>query len=215
VARAKSTRRAEARRRHRAAQAAAGQPIEDEVEAEDEEPAPPARQPLFKAPDLRGDLRALPDMFRTHRTLWLPPILILAGFVVAMVRPLTDPNADFWAGRAVELVFLPYGLLPFFIGGFVAPRAAYLVGLLLGLLNGLLLLVYAFSKPVPEGVTDLAPAAISFAFVAVASGAIFAAFAAWYRRFLRGSQERAQARREARAREQRREQKRQPSRQTR
>jgi hypothetical protein len=215
VARAKSTRRAEARRRHRAALAAAGQPIEDEVEAEDEEPEPPARQPLFKPPDLRGDLAALPGMFRTHRTLWLPPVLIVAGFVLAMVRPLADPGADFWASRGVELVFLPYGLLPFFIGGFVAPRAAYLVGLVLGLLNGLLLLVYAFSKPVPEGVTDLAPAALSFAFVAVASGTIFAAFAAWYRRFLRGSQERAQARRQERARAQRREQKRQPSRQTR
>ena len=107
-------------------------------------------------------------------------------------------------------MFLPYGLLPFFLAGFVAPRAAYLVGLLLGTLNGVLLLVYAFTRPAPSGVTDLAPAALSFAGVAIASGAIFSAFASWYRRFLRGSQERARARREERAREQRREQKRQP-----
>jgi hypothetical protein len=192
VARAKSTARAESRRRNRAARAAAGLDPQEPIETVAPEPVPEARPRLFTMPDVRGDLRALPSLFRTQRLLLLPPLLIVVGFVLAMAQPqLTDPTANFWASRAAEILFVPYGLLPFFLAGFIAPRAAYLIGFLLGALNAVLLLVYIATHPVPGA--DVVGQAAGLAFVAFLSGGIFAGFAAWYRRFLRGTQERSRA----------------------
>ena len=192
MARAKSTARAEARRRNRATRSVAGLESLDQIDTVAPEPVPEVRPRLFTMPDIRGDLRALPSIFRQQRLLLLPPGLIVAGFVLAMIQPqLTDPTATFWASRAAEILFVPYGLLPFFLAGFIAPRAAYLVGLLIGALNAVLLLVYIFTHPVAG--TDVTGQAAGLALVAFLSGGIFAGFAAWYRRFLRGTQERSRA----------------------
>ncbi|HET7676801.1 MAG TPA: hypothetical protein VFK38_03040, partial [Candidatus Limnocylindrales bacterium] len=84
--------------------------------------------------------------------------------------------------------------------------AAWLLGLLVGLANSALALLLLAVQPLAVGIpgTELASTVISYLVLTVVTDAILCAFASWYRRFLRQSQERSRAAREARAREQRR-----------
>jgi hypothetical protein len=215
VARAKSTRRAEARRRYRAEQAAARAAVEDSAADEEQEGEPaqetPTRQPLFKIPNVREDLLALPLMFRQKPVLWLPIALMALGFALSLIPPPTDPTIRFVIQFYVQSFFLPSAILAIFLGGILAPRGSYLVGLLLGLINGLLLVAYVLVGPldraaVPSG--DLPSVAFQAFIVPTLYGPVIGAFAGWYRDFLRRSSERRRAAVEARARERKREQKR-------
>lgn len=155
-------------------------------------------------PDVRADLIALPGLFRTRRALWIPVLMLLVGFALMnliFAGVLSEEIAGV-AGLYVQFFFVPYGLFTFFIGGFLAPRASYLVGLLLGLLNGLLwtILIFLGSAVPTTGDVVAAPAdpateALRVTAIAVVYGTLAAAFAAWYRDFLRGMQERGRARR--------------------
>ena len=218
MARAKSTERAEARRRHRAAQAAAraaalaeeerrGEALEQEATEAPERPA----RPGLRIPDLAGDLRALPGMFLTRRLLWLPIALMLVAFPLALALPtVTDPTLNLLIQFYVGSFLVPQAMLAMFLGGFLAPRAPYLVGLLIGLINGALLIALFFFTP--AGATlpgvDNTAAAVQLLAVPTVFGLIVGAFAAWYRDFLRQSSQRRRAALEARAREKRREAKR-------
>jgi hypothetical protein len=209
VARAKSTERAERRRRYRAAQAAARRA---EAAEEGEEPAesveaqapPQPRQPLFRPPDVRADLAALPGILRTQRGVWLAFALMPIAAAVAFVVPLqpggTDQTVTFILTTFVQLCLVPQATVPTFIAGFSTPRAAYLVGVLVGVVNAALVALVVTQLPAAEA----APLAPTIALIVV-TDTILCAFASWYRRFLKGTQERQRAAREAREREKRRE----------
>ena len=214
MARAKSTQRAEARRRHRAAQAAAAEAAAAaQAEREPNRPEPVEPRRGFRVPDVRADVAALPGLFRTRRLLWLPILLMIGGFFVqiAMERGMiTDTTGRIIAGSYVQFVIVPPAIAPIFLGGFIAPRASYLVGLLLGLLNGVLLLALiamAAGSALGTGNALVATGVQLFLLTAL-SGLAIGAFAAWYRDFLRQSAQRRRAKLEARVREQRREQRR-------
>jgi hypothetical protein len=164
-------------------------------------PTRPARPSLgaafrssFRPIDLRGDIRALPKIL-THWSFTLP--VVLSGVAVALI-PLLGVNS-------LTLAFYQYfsGAAPLgtsFVAGFFAPRASYLVGALTALASfGFQAL--AFSVGPFAGLLDsvpdlaspgqfLAPDAarqllLSQALITgVPSGALFAAAAAWYKRFL-------------------------------
>ena len=221
MARAKRTDRAEARRRHRATYAdpLAGGDLEttsDDTapEANPTKPAttaprsgaaasssaarPPrpgvmtAFRSSFRPLDLRGDLRALPQIV-THWSLYVP--IILAGLSVALV-PFLGPASiagvmfGYFSGAA------PFGTA--FIAGLFAPRASYLVGILAGLASvGFMALAFAVGPfgGVLQGVTDINNQPMSEAtaknvllnealFTGVPLSALVAAAGAWYRRFL-------------------------------
>ena len=215
MARAKQTDRAEARRRYRAAQGPSLAPATEPLLDDEPEPAPPPSSSPFRLrmPDVRADLAALPGMFRSHRLLWIPVLLMLAAFVVAVALArgsLTDPNAGQWAALFVQFILAPPALAPIFIGGFVAPRASYLVGLLLGILNGVILaaVLLLTGTSDPAAAANLPATILSFMLVASFSGLAIGAFAAWYRDFLRSSALRRKQAQEARARAQRRDQRR-------
>ncbi len=211
LARAKNTARAEARRRARAearaeARAAAATAEQDETEAATEAPTQP-RKPLFTPPNVRADLRALPGLFRERKLLWLPVGLLVVGFVLTYLTYLGQIPPEL-AGPVeiyIQFFFVPYGLFTFFIAGFIAPRAAYLVGLLMGVFNGLLwtVLIYvgttlpALPQDPAEPIAPVEPFTASTQVILVASlyGLLAAAFAAWYRNFLRQMQERGRQRR--------------------
>jgi hypothetical protein len=202
LARAKNTARAEARRRARTA-ARVDEDLEDNA-APDESTAEQPRRPLFRLPDVRADLLALPAMFRTRRALWLPVLMMLVGFALMYLIYANVLIADLenLAALYVQFFFVPFGLFTFFIGGFLAPRASYLVGLLLGVLNGVLWTILIFigsSVPTTGEVTgpplDPVGQASQVFGIAIVYGTLAAAFAAWYRDFLRGMQERGRARR--------------------
>jgi hypothetical protein len=228
VARAKRTDRAEARRRYRASQAA----LEPTSEAADDGEEPEAsasrgtgaaapkrgagRASLFSTldihlPDFRGDVAALPDVLRTTPLLWAAFGLGLVSIVLAGVLPLTGDAANPAPGDALTSLAVQF-LIQFpttsLLGGFAAPRAAYLFGIGLGLLQGialtlLLVRVYAIAgKPAPP---DLI---VSNGVFLVVQGMIFAALASWYRRWLRSMSARNAAARAQREKQQRRDAKR-------
>lgn len=201
MARAKNTSRAEARRKYRE-QVRAIEPAGEVAETVEPEPEP-SRPSMFRMPDFREDIRVLPQMFRTRRILWLPFVLLLVTFVLALlwIQGVLPEDLGWFVSLAVELLLRPTGLFVFFIGGFLAPRASYLVGAILGVVDGLLWALLGFLVPgstvTPEGQLETTgPAltitdAIVFILVAVVVGILAASFAAWYRNFLRTSQERA------------------------
>lgn len=194
MARAKNTSRASARKRTRSQQRA--ELAEDEQldgQSEDQpDTAAPARPSLFQLPNFREDIRVLPSMFRTRRLLWLPFILVIVGFVLALVIYGIPTDMQPWIALYLQFFFVPQGLFTYFIAGFLAPRASYLVGLILGVMSGALYGV-AIVATLPPGsdvpVSDAAMSILSYTFTGAVLGAFAGGFAAWYRNFLRNMQQ--------------------------
>jgi hypothetical protein len=195
VAREKNVSRSEARRRSRvAARAAGAADIDDDSVVAEDPPAEtaeaPQRSSFFTIPNVREDIAAVPDMFRTKRLLWLPFVLLLASFFVALGLPYAaiDQGIAQLLFLFVCMVFVPSGLFTFLIGGFLAPRASYLVGALLGFENAVLLALFLLvrSDQIPVSATsDQAPVGLAiYVGYALVVGPLAAAFAAWYRNFL-------------------------------
>jgi hypothetical protein len=208
VARAKDTARAEARRRHRESQR-----LEDpELDLDEEPEAPPepspSPRPSFRLPDVRGDIAALPSIIAGRPLVLLPFGMLIVAFVLELLRQAgTLPPGAIGdvALLYIQLTLPPTALFVFFIGGFLAPRASWLVGGLLGAFDALLitLLVLIYPQGQLEGsIYEVAQGLLPLWAIAIMVGILAAAFAAWYRTFLRSSQERARANRMAREREQ-------------
>ena len=144
--RAKRTNRAEARRRYRAS---IGEPIEEE-EFDDAEPQAAVRSPApktpgatqerpslsnafraaFRPPNVREDLRALPRLV-IDRSVWLPSLLTVAAGIAFAIT-----GGGNWLIALVATYFVaPPALGSVFLGGFLAPRASYLVGLIIGFVS--------------------------------------------------------------------------------
>jgi hypothetical protein len=203
VARAKRTARADARRRYRADH---GLPDETAIEEEAAAPtASPARssattQPArigmaaafrqaFRPLDVRGDLRALPHIAIHSKALWLPIALTILSFAVFVaIRPADRPEGDTLALLAMFLFsyFLQTPAIGgVFIAGFLAPRASWLLGAIVGLVSAAGYSALGLSGILPITTTVNASDVVVSAFIiSPIMGAIFASAAAWYRRFL-------------------------------
>ena len=220
--RAKDTSRAEARRRYRDEQRAAGAASDEAAEAAaaDATAAEPQTRSAFAIPDVMADIRALPQVFRKP-LVWLPFGMLLLAFVLVLLiveDALPAGAVSDIAGLYVSLTLPPTALFVFFIGGFVAIRASYLVGALLGAFDALLLTILYLMAPSLSSNTQLQNAGLTATQeqgaavtlesllpmwgIAIGVGILAAAFAAWYKRFLRSSQERAKANRAIREQEQ-------------
>ena len=212
MARAKNTSRAEARRKYREQVRATGPDgvmLDDEVE---EPVAQTSRPSMFRMPNIREDLRALPHLYRTKPLMWLPFLLLGVTFLAALlwIQGILPADLGWLVSLAVELLLRPTGLFVFFIGGFLAPRGSYLVGAILGIVDGILWALLGFLVPGSTVGTDgtvqtTSPLtfadAVVFVMVAIVVGILAASFAAWYRNFLRSSQERARQNRVAKEQE--------------
>lgn len=210
MARAKRTARADARRRHRALLAdEAGFESADDLPSDEAPVTPvapgsrtastagsaPAQTPqrpvspaggvrnafrqAFRPLNLRDDLRRLPQLL-AHRAFWLPVLLaaITAGAVVA-----------FQGRELISRFGLTYFVFPppigaIFLAGFLAPRASYLIGAMVGIVSSVLFAIVVASVPelFPGG--TFASGLLSGLATSPISGVLFAAAAAWYRRFL-------------------------------
>jgi hypothetical protein len=211
LARAKNTSRAEARKRNRDAersQLLEDEQLDDQIDDAPEAPAP--RPALFKMPNILEDIRALPSIFRSKRLLWLPFVLVLVGFVLALVIYGVPVDMQQWIALYLQFFFVPQGLFSYFIAGFLAPRASYLVGLILGLLSGALYGI-AIIATLPVGsdapIDQAALSVVSYMVTGGVLGAFAGGFAAWYRNFLRNMQQNSsqkRADRESQEREKRR-----------
>lgn len=218
MARAKRTDRAEARRRYRATLIDETDPIEPEDDSEAaadstaDRPAagrsriraaataPPSTPPpstprpsvmgafrtAFRPTDLRGDLAALPGLLR-HRSFFIPLALIVAAAAIIAVTGGTEPIS-----RGLSPYFLaPPPVAPVFLAGFLAPRASYLLGGLLGLIASVAIVAVLSTPALQQAVTGttggsvLQPDLLAYSFfVSIIGGAFYAAAAAWYKRFL-------------------------------
>lgn len=217
MARSKSTSRSEARRRHRAAQAAARAAAADReaatpAAAEPEPEAEPdtSRPALFRLPNVVEDVRSLPGMFRGKPLLFVPIALMVVGFLLALVPLPDDPTIRFVVQFYVSSFLYP-AIIAMFLGGLLAPRASYLVGLLIGLLNGVLLVALYAIAPGKNAATppsEFASGLLQLFLIPTLYGIAIGTFAAWYRDWMRRSSERRRASLEARARERKREQRR-------
>ena len=205
MARAKRTQRADARRRYRAAST-------PEVSAESEEdtaPAPgsgrasapsaarstgtPARMGFAAAfreaihpIHVRPDIASLPWIATHTHALWVPLAITLASTVAIIA---TD-------GGDLSLFMFAYFIQTpaiggVFIAGFLAPRASWLLGVIVGMFSAacysVLVLVYPTTiyATLPPTEAQAREVALSAFILSPIIGGFFAAGAAWYRRFLR------------------------------
>lgn len=218
MARAKRTERAEARRRYRAATTTVD--LEDGVAEEVAIPAaavpreqrerrssagpssvPQPRQGFLGTlraaagpVDLRGDLRALPEILVKSKAGWVPG-LVVAVTTVAMLVPAIASNQ--FVAMAFSIVLQPPPMIIAFLAGMLAPRAAWLMGGLASIVASLgYLLVYLTGTDVRvtplaftvtfapadklESLATIPMLLLSWALFGVAVGA----FAGFYRRFL-------------------------------
>lgn len=218
--RPKNTSRAEARRRHRDEQR--------ELDADDVEPIeiiedeqPSKRSSMFQLPNVLDDIKALPQVFRKP-LVWLPfgLLALTLGLSLALINGMFDDLPEMVTSGLtlyISLTLHPTSLFIFFIGGFLASRASYIVGGMLGVLSGIIYLVVvgiatdvaretnattlgaAANGEVPDISSDLILQTMGMGLLI---GVFAGGFASWYRRFLRSSQERAAANRAAKERDQ-------------
>jgi len=214
VARAKRTDRAEARRRHRASQGFTDAELDaaeiDDIAKDGSAPrgarpasasasasAVPPRMGLgqafrnsFRPLDLRGDLAAFPRIATRSKALWVPLALTLAATVSVIVVGINRTDLP---SVLANFVFQYFVYTPaiggVFIAGFLAPRASWLLGIVVGLFAAICFSTVILGFPLqiyPAAPTsEEASTAIGGAFVlSPVMGALFASAAAWYRRFL-------------------------------
>ena len=208
MARAKKTDRAEARRRYRAEQNLIDAEFDDEADAVEGDAtraaaAAPARgtssaaaapvrpsigaafRGAFRPLDIRGDIAALPSLAIRSKALWLPLLLTIGSTIAFAITQGADLVTQFMFAYFVQTPAIG-GV---FLAGFLAPRASWLLGLIVGLVSAIcysLLILTVFSAvAASSSVQGVARDAIISAFaLSPVMGAFFAAAAAWYRRFL-------------------------------
>lgn len=161
----------------------------------DTQPAAPARPGIFGAfsssvrpLDLRGDLAAAPAIIR-HRATWIPAAITVVCGVIWFVPALRD-NAI--GALVLPLVITPPPMAMPFLAGLLAPRASWIAGALVSLLGGLFYSAWVLTVDVstlqsksPVSQSDRL-AAVGYALaVSLVFGGFIAAFAAFYKRFLR------------------------------
>jgi hypothetical protein len=172
----------------------------DEVDAASTEA--PERKSMFRMPRIGDDINALPSILTSRRMVLLPLLLLVIGFILVLVYPALSADLQVFAGYYLQFFYVPPALFTFFLAGFFAPRASYLVGALYGLIAGILWAI-EFSGFIGPSTTPTAepntadPVATSIValFYGLIYGTLAAALAAWYRDFLRGMQERGRQRR--------------------
>jgi hypothetical protein len=205
LARAKNTARATARRHTRETQRAelAAQEAGESEQTTDAPDKAAPRTSLFKVPNFREDIRLLPSLFKTRRLLWLPLGLLALGLALALVIDSLSADVANILELYLQFFFVPPALFVFFIAGFVAPRASYLVGFLYGIVAGTTwtIAILATGLAATPGTTtpttsyDPLTVTLNMLGIGVVYGTLAAAFAAWYRDFLHGMQERSRQKR--------------------
>ena len=211
MARAKRTERAEARRRYRATLAT--NPLTGETQDADGAPPTGASQAAgrsnasttgkqagtttervgffdafrqsIRPVHVREDIAALPWITVHTKAIWLPVLITVAATIATAVTGAKD--------MVTGLLFTYFVVFPaiggVFIGGFLAPRASWLVGVVIGLVSAICYVALGVTgllpTPFAEQFTVNALGASVSAFIySPIMGAFFAAAAAWYRRFL-------------------------------
>ena len=212
MARAKQTARAEARRRARIAnrpmdvetEAIEGEVIDDErvgagsATAGRSEAGASGRTEIPRRPGLRSVFGSFGQAYRRANVredlVLLPKLLLARGFLAALGMVLLGfilaEAFPGYSGSSFAFQFLtfPPALAPIFVAGFFAPRASYLLGLLVGIFDALVYAVWLVTVLPTLGAatapSDVGLYVLTALFWSAVTGIVFGAGAAWYRRFL-------------------------------
>jgi hypothetical protein len=156
----------------------------------------------FRPVDLRGDLAYLPTLIRERAVLIPSAVSIVATVLfVALIAPrLRQPNSEATildgAGVYLYQIFVwPPPIGASFLAGFLAKRASWLAGIVAGAVAAICVLASADAFLAVPGTTSgtATPPADPASFMAalgqslifsLPAGGVFAAMAAWYKRFL-------------------------------
>ncbi len=133
----------------------------------------------FRPLNLREDLALLPRLL-VHRAFWLP--VLLSGIVTAAV--VAFQGRELISQFAMTYFLLPPPIGAIFLAGFLAPRASYLIGALVGIVTSVLLGIVVVAAPSLFPGSTFGEGLISGLVTSPTAGVLFAAAAAWYRRFL-------------------------------
>lgn len=196
VARAKRTDRAAARRRYRATIESERPDTEDAPEGAPERPSSRelttqvrvgfvrAFREAYHPVHIREDLAALPSLVR-NKAFWIPLIVTIAASGAVIVTGGRD---------AVSAILFSYfvqtpAIGGVFLAGFLAPRASWLLGAIIGFVAaggyiavlGIVPASLSGANPDPGTFQSIVLSALLFSPL---MGAFFASTAAWYRRFL-------------------------------
>jgi hypothetical protein len=210
VARAKRTARADARRRYRAENQLDEPGDLDDADAEPAQsrgsgsaPSAPGRlapgqrigigkafRLAFRPLDIRSDLQVLPTLIRS-KALWVPLALTAGalGLVVTVGLQGTDVVNVVASLLYQYFIFTP-AIGGAFLAGFLAPRASWFYGLVVGLAAAISFAILVlgvpslvYPPPLPDAAVARDLVGSAFALSPIL-GSFFASAAAWYRRFL-------------------------------
>lgn len=155
----------------------------------------------FRPLDVRGDLAALPSLIRT-RALIVPLVILVsaAALWAAAERTLPPIGTDDQATSASALVLVAFFGFQYFVmtppiggaflGGFLARRGSWLIGWIVGLAAAFAIVVLVVVAPSSidriVGTTSETRGAyiVNALLASPVFSALFAAAAAWYKRFL-------------------------------
>jgi hypothetical protein len=133
--------------------------------------------------DLRGDIRQIPWLITKTPAVWLPSLLVVAATVWYSVTPSGMSNFAFQI-----FVYPPPQMGAAFLAGMLASRMSYMAGFLVGLVCAASFTVFML---LDHGVTATLDPATRSSYILAAIGIspvgnlAIAAFAGFYRRFLR------------------------------
>ncbi len=133
----------------------------------------------FRPLNLRQDVALLPRLL-THRAFWLPCLLA----VVTVVAVVAFQGREIISQFALTYFVYPPPIGGLFLAGFLAPRASYLLGALVGVVSSILLAIVVMSAPSLFQEATPVDALIAGLVTSPLAGIFFASAAAWYRRFL-------------------------------
>jgi hypothetical protein len=102
----------------------------------------------FAMPDWRGDLRTFPHEVRTNRWWWISALLLITTPVAYVLALNTNEDAAGPFSLYVRLMVSPPAI-PILVAGFMSRRAPYLIGFILGILDGILIAAFQVASLEP------------------------------------------------------------------
>jgi hypothetical protein len=135
---------------------------------------------------VRPDLAALPGIAVHTHALWVPLLITIASTAFIIATNGKDGISQFMFAYFIQTPAIG-GV---FIAGFLAPRASWLLGVVVGFVSAVCYAILVVSYPTaiyvsaPPTEAQARDIAISALILSPVIGGFFAAAAAWYRRFL-------------------------------
>lgn len=145
----------------------------------------------------REDLRFFVPLITRTNAIWPVFVMCMLGLGLVLVR--RNPN-DFLFQMVISMIITPLPMMPAMIAGFLAPRATWLAGLIAAFISSMTSVAWWVSGAMPVQavvngtvqvtgyrampLAELWPNTLQLLWIALPAGALLAALAGWYKRFL-------------------------------